>query len=497
MKYCAVAIPTLECLSESALSEPGSERGGKTDRESFAGPTLPVKGESVRWVSKVLAKWAFVCFCSFVWLSGGRATAQLTVGPAPVAIAEATQVVEQWRPEQHLYVKGELGVRQRQLDELEQWLDENGPNWTVVLMDDTVGERYRGTDGRLWEGMDAVEQALGRGLSNRTQFGTLEDSRTGESNGAVFALSLGDRSFSYFASDVQDRRGLGESQWRGRLDRPAYEAMANGGRIIDAVKNTVTSINGAVDKAIAAEEQARQNEEREQQRTRERIELLIERIQAATSQVQEWQETFVGENPTAKGELARPPLEEWRERLDTIHGDLDKGENLVRALQRAGTLMDEIGGVLLAYREDKAFPNRWQALQASVQSASAGPNNVARPTLNQAQAALAEAQSLKENGDRQSVTRLEDAERLWKQAGTEVKAEEERLERQARQRRLRATWLLPSWRECCSWPGCCCGCSTADADPSAKQHPNVWRNGARKSVRRRTECWACWNEHRC
>ncbi len=384
----------------------------------------------------MIGKWGLVCLFSLAWISSGRVTAQLTVGPAPVVVSEATQVVDAWRPDQHLYVKGELGVRQRQLDELEQWLDENGPNWTVVLMDDTVGERYRGTDGRFWEGMDAVEQALGRGLSNRTQFGTLEDSRTGESNGAVFALSLGDRSFSYFASDAQDRRGLGESQWRGRLDRPAYEAMANGGRIIDAVKNTVTSIDGGLDKAIAAEEQARLNEEREQQRTRERIELLVERIRAAISKVQEWQEMFVREHATAKGDLARPPLEDWRKRSDAIQGELDKGENLVPALQQAGTLMDEIEGVLLAYREDKAFPSRWQALQESVQSASAGPNNVAQQTLEQVQKALAEAQTFSENGDRKSVTRLDDAERLWKRAGAEVEAEEEKLERRARQVRM-------------------------------------------------------------
>ena len=50
------------------------------------------------------------------------------------------------------------------------------------------------------------------------------------------------------------------------LDRPAYEAMSNGGRILDAVKNTVRSINGALDKAIESEEQAEINRERERQR---------------------------------------------------------------------------------------------------------------------------------------------------------------------------------------------------------------------------------------
>ncbi len=218
-----------------------------------------------------------VCCYLLTWLGPASVRGQLTAGPAPVVVPQATEVVNVWRPDQHLYVKGDLGVGRAQLDELEQWLDENGKNWTVVLIDDTVGERYRGTDGRYYDGMDAVEQALGRGLSNLTNFGTQREPRTGESNGAIFALSLGDRSFSYFASDAQDRRGLGESQWRGRLDRPAYEAMANGGRIVDAAKNTVQSIDQALDRAITGEEQARISVERERERTLERIKLLVER----------------------------------------------------------------------------------------------------------------------------------------------------------------------------------------------------------------------------
>ncbi len=360
---------------------------------------------------------------------------QLVAGPGPKVVSEATQVVDVWRPEQHLYVKGELGVADRQLDALEQWLDENGPNWTVVLMDDTVGERYRGTDGRIWEGMDAVEQALGRGLSNRTGFGTLKDPRTEEPNGAVFALSLGDRSFSYFASDAQDRRGLGESQWQGRLDRPAYEAMSNGGRIVDAVKNTVTSINQALDQAIVGEEQTRINREREQERMRERVELLLARANKALANVEGLRDAFVRQNPTAKGDLARPPVSDWRDRLNKIQGQVDANE-LVPALQKAGALMDEIEGILLAYREDAAFPLRWKDLQKTLKEAPAGPNDVARQTLDQAQAALEEAQALRDNGDRQSTVKLAEVEQLLKEADARIQAENERLERIAWQRRI-------------------------------------------------------------
>lgn len=376
-----------------------------------------------------------VLYSLLAWSVPATVRGQLTAGPAPVMLRQATQVVEVWRPDQHLYVKGDLGVGRAQLDELEQWLDQNGQNWTVVLIDDSVGEKYRGTDGRYYEGLDAVEQALGRGLSNLTSFGTQQDSRTGESNGAIFALSLGDRNFSYFASDAQDRRGLGESQWRGRLDRPAYEAMANGGRIVDAAKNTVQSINRALDRAIAGEEQERISLERERERNLERLKLLVERARAAMAKVAGLRDTFVGQHATAKGLLARPPLDRWQQELDAVEGQQDES-NLLPSLQRAGTLMDEIEGVLLAYREDTAFPNRWQALKSSVDKAELGPNAVARKTIDEARDVLVQAQTLRDNGDRESKDRLDQTEVLLTRAKQEVAAEQNRLERLAARRRL-------------------------------------------------------------
>ena len=148
---------------------------------------------------------------------------------APASFYNITDVITKWTPEQHLWIKGNLGVSKRQLNGLESWLDENGANWTVVLIETASGQRYE-----THSGMNAVEHALGKGLSNQTGFGSLTDKRTGESNGAVFVLFLQERKFSYFASDAFDNRGLGERYWIGRLDKPAINAMRNGGRIVEA-----------------------------------------------------------------------------------------------------------------------------------------------------------------------------------------------------------------------------------------------------------------------
>ncbi len=61
----------------------------------------------------------------------------LSVSWQPVGAVEvrsAEDVIAKWKPNQHLYVKGDLGISKPQLAKLEKWLDENGPHWTIVLM---------------------------------------------------------------------------------------------------------------------------------------------------------------------------------------------------------------------------------------------------------------------------------------------------------------------------------------------------------------------------
>ncbi len=168
-------------------------------------------------------------------------------------IAAIEDVIRTWRPDRHLFVKGNLGIGSRQLDELENWLTKNGPHWTIVIMDEASDASFLANDGREYRGMDAIEYALGYGLSNRTDFGKLEHPKTMERDGAVFAMSLKERKFSYFGSDAQDRRGLGESNWVGQLDQPAFRAMRSGGRILDAVKDTVKSIDEQLTRVIQGE----------------------------------------------------------------------------------------------------------------------------------------------------------------------------------------------------------------------------------------------------
>ncbi|MGN6543955.1 MAG: hypothetical protein ACTHK7_02825 [Aureliella sp.] len=170
-----------------------------------------------------------------------------------VKFGSIKKVIAKWNPDQHLYVHGDIGVGKAQLAELEQWLDANAAHWTVVLMSDAEDQHFTHADCRQFTGMDAVEYALGSGLSNRTDFGKLEHPVTHQADGTVFVLFLKERKLSYFASAAQDCHSLGEAHWTGQLDQPAVRAMRSGGRVLDAVKETVKSVNCKLEEAIEAE----------------------------------------------------------------------------------------------------------------------------------------------------------------------------------------------------------------------------------------------------
>ena len=134
--------------------------------------------------------------------------AQQTPQSNVVQITRVDDVIENWQSDQHLFVKGNVGASREQLEKLEDWLDENGPHWTVVLMHDAKGESYTMPDGEKFRSMDAVEYALSHRLSNQTEFNRLEHKTTGESSGAVFVLFWSNGSFPIIVRTCMIDEGL-------------------------------------------------------------------------------------------------------------------------------------------------------------------------------------------------------------------------------------------------------------------------------------------------
>lgn len=267
----------------------------------------------------------FVCACAISMSSQSALGSERAL-----VVTRAADVVRQWQPEQRVYVKGNLGVSAERLDGLEQWLDTNAPNWVVVLAEDAQGETYTDASGDSFQGVEAVNQALGKGLMNQTAFGQQVDPRTRERNAAFFLLFLKERKLSYYGSDAQDRRGLGEEDWIGNLDRAAIAAMRDGGRVIDAAKDTITSINTKLDQRIASEAAARAKQAADQLAARQRAQgqakAALANAQSEYALLESKARELSRRLKGVEGDLARPDLAGMAAELKLAQGAMDRGD---------------------------------------------------------------------------------------------------------------------------------------------------------------------------
>ena len=329
-----------------------------------------------------------------------------TLAGEDLSFLQIREVVEEWSPDQHLRIKGQIGVSPERLDELESWLDANAPNWTVVLMQTAGNQTY---DGR--SGMTAVEFALGEGLSNETGFGQLADKRTGEANGAVFVLFLEERKFSYFASDAYDKRGLGEQYWVGRLDEPAIQAMRNGGRIVDAARNTISSIESLLTRQLNDEAEQKRLAELEQQKAVAEAGKFAGRLGARVHETEARLAAFSKANPKVTGPLASPDLPTWQASISAITSLVSTGD-LTNARKEFLSTDNAISAFHLSLDQWESDLPRFDVLEESIrQHPSPVQAKLVAGSLARAQEA---ARSSRENhaiGDPLYSSQLEEADR--------------------------------------------------------------------------------------
>ena len=359
--------------------------------------------------------------------------------PEAARVVRATEVSQQWQPHQHLYVKGDLGVSRNLLDQLEAWLDAHATNWTVLLAESASGESYTDSNGRTFSGLDAVEHALGQGLPNQTAFGQLLDPRTQERNGAFFILFLKDRKFSYYGSDAQDRRGLGEDRWVGTLDQPAIAAMRSGGRIVDAVKDTITSIDRQLAQRIAAEIAAREQKLAQEKAARaqaiDQAKAAIPSAGAALYLLERKTREFNQQHPGLTGEVARPDLPRLQANLASAESSL--AANQIAAAAAAAMNVKSRAEELMRLMEDyQAAAPKLELLEGDLKVQSARPYAAsAGPSLPIARDALSRARQAYDSGDPAYAGLLETAQHTLASAGNTITLAERAAE-QARQLRL-------------------------------------------------------------
>ena len=267
---------------------------------------------------------------------------------AAVPVRNVQDVLERWSPDQHLYVKGDVGVSPENLDALEVWLSNSGKHWTVMLLESGDGERYTDAEGQTYSDYKAVLNGLGRGLTNQTGFGALKNKRTGEPDGAILVISVRDRRTSYFGSDAQDNRGLGEDNWEDNLDGSFRAAMRNGGNIAGAVRSTVEDVQGRLDKTIADEMVDRQEQ-------RDRAQRELTSAGGDVSQLEQKLSIFRSSHRGLEGSLLQAPLTNWRTTLTGARSQLDAG-NVQRAEEAARQVRGEVQWYATAFNRYDAAP---------------------------------------------------------------------------------------------------------------------------------------------
>ena len=235
-------------------------------------------------------------------------------------------ILEKWKKDQHLYVKGELGVAPARLAELEKWMDANAPNWTVLLVQSATGESYRDAEGRTHRSLDAIEYAMGKGLPAQTEFGSLKHPETGQANGAFFILFLQERNFSYYGSAAYERRGLGSKRWAGNLDGVAKRSMRNGGRIVEAARGTISDIDGRLASRMRQEENARERARLNAARTKVTVGQNIALGEKELVALEKQLVAFRKNEAYAQGDLAQTDTGRWQADFKSAHQALEAGQ---------------------------------------------------------------------------------------------------------------------------------------------------------------------------
>ena len=380
----------------------------------------------------------------FPALSGGQSADE------PRTLSRGIDVLKSWDADQHLYVKGDVGLDRQALNNLETWLDTNGSNWTVLLMADARGETYRSSDGRNYSGAQAVEFALGQGLQNQGAFVAQQDPRTGQGNGAVLAILLKERVFLYTGSETQNRRGLGKQHWRGNLDRPAFRAMSNGRRLADAVKGTVEEVGARLTRQLQSEQRERQRRMREAQQQLDQAGRVVGELGGKIDSLEGELIKFREQHPGADGDLTNPDLPLLRAGLKTAGAALEAGSP-AEALKLAQPVAEFVSAHRRSLANYATAPAKFVELNEEIGSIVPGREGwgsdrleIARQELTKAEEAYLIGDSSYQNHLESSREALRSAREELQRAAETLRAEilrDEQLQRQREAQRARS-WFL-------------------------------------------------------
>lgn len=387
------------------------------------------------WVSN------FAAAQSVLQSSPQRAERKSTPGSTTYfPFADIRSVIQKWSANQHLYVQGNLGLSQSQLMGLETWLHQAGPHWTVILMEDASSQRYTNSEGRIETGMDAVELSLSD-LMEVGSFRAQVNAVTGEQDAAVFILYLKQRKFSYRASEAQNRRGLGQNRWIGKLDRPAYRAMRGGGRVLDAVRDTVTSINQSLSRAIIEEQKIEAQKASQRQRNIDELLSRLSEVENKLGQIEASAKSVSEAHPDSTGDLTHPEVSAIEAQISEIKSSLSQTNVTLNTVKESTDHVDnESDDWINLYREYERFDTSEKQLRQrkeQLEADAADMESKLETAFVDIDKMLADAREAYDNADSQFQNHLNAATHGLEDATTKLQT----LRTQQAQQKARKTFI--------------------------------------------------------
>ncbi len=354
--------------------------------------------------------------------------------------SDVRQVIEKWKPNQHLYVQGGIGLSQSQLIGLESWIHQNGPHWTVILMEDASLQRYTNREGRIETGMDAVELSVSD-LMEVGSFRSQTHPITGEQDAAVFILYLKQRKFAYRASEAQTRRGLGQNRWIGKLDRPAYRAMRGGGRILDAVRDTITSINQPLSRAIVEEQKIAEQKRLQRQREIDEMLARLGEVENKLATIQTSAASVKEAHPNSTADMTNPDIASITEQMNAIKASLKKEDTPIGNVKKSTDSVDSASDDWInLYREYERFETSEKQLQQRKEQLQEDAGDLASElgdSFSDVQKMLADARGAYEVADSKFQNHLNSATYALEDATTKLQT----LRAELAQKQARKTFI--------------------------------------------------------
>lgn len=395
----------------------------------------------VLWITSLLLLLFFSSITSAQAVSLPDAERRPVPGSASYfAFSDIRRVIQKWSPNQHLYVQGRIGLSQSQLAGLESWIHKNGPHWTVILMEDAAQQRYTNREGRIETGMDAVELSVSD-LMEVGSFRSQTHPVTGEQDATVFILFLKQRKFSYRASEAQNRRGLGQNRWIGKLDRPAFRAMRGGGRILDAVRDTITSINQPLSRAIVEEQKIAEQKRVQRQRAVDALLARLGEVENKLARIKTSAAAVKQSRPNSTADMTNPDLASIAKQMSAIKLSLKKEGTLIGAAKKSTDIVVNASDDWInLYREYERFDTSEKQLQQrreQLQEDAGELRSQLGTTFSDVEKLLAEARDAYENADSKFQNHLNSATYALEDATSKLQT----LRAELAQKEIRKTFI--------------------------------------------------------